>query len=280
MSDLITITDQEYSLIRNLIYQRFGINLGERKRSLVMGRLYKELRQQGFRSFQEYMDFISADSSGQALSILIDRISTNHTFFFRENSHFQFYSEQILPAFIKSYSITDKPVFRIWSAGCSSGEEPYTLAMLTQEAFRNSPALDFRILATDISHKALQKAIAGTYPNENVSRLPEKFISEYFRQMPDGWKVKEPIVRKVLFRRLNLMRSEFPFKNRFQVIFCRNVMIYFDQDTRDALVQRLSRYLQPGGYLFTGHSESLGRSNHHFQYIQPAVYQKREAAES
>ncbi len=277
MTEFVSISDTEYRQISQLVYDKFGINLGEKKRSLVLGRLHKIVRQNGFENFGEYYEHVLTDQSGSALRTLIDRISTNHTFFYREKSHFEYFSETVLPALANAKDSNPGKAIRIWSAGCSSGEEPYTLAMLISEYLgqdlRNWNA---GVLATDISSNVLEKAGQGIYSDENVSRLPSSLKLKYFKKLPDGsWQVVPKIREMVLFRRLNLMRNEFPFRNRFHTIFCRNVMIYFDQVTRDALVHRFHRYLENDGYLFIGHSESLGRQNNYFNYLQPATYKKK-----
>jgi chemotaxis protein methyltransferase CheR len=271
---LLPLTDFEYKLIRDLVYERFGISLGESKKSLIVGRLNKVLKDHGLASFKEYYDFVVADSSGKALEMLIDRISTNHTFFYREHDHFEFFLDTVLPA-MKSQQQAWKNM-RVWCPGCSSGEEPYTLALLLMEFFgRDLPSWDVGVLATDISSRVLQKAAAGLYESESVERLPAAWSKKYFHRLPEGrCSVNDPVKKLVTYRRLNLMRQDYPFRGKFSVIFCRNVMIYFDQPTRNALVHRFHRYMEPGGYLFIGHSETLGRGDTYFRNIRPAVYQK------
>ncbi len=197
-------------------------------------------------------------------------------FFYREYDHFEFFSEQFLPGLVERQQSGNSKTLRIWCPGCSSGEEPYTLAMLISEFFgRFLSQWDIGILATDISTRVLDKARAGVYPKESVQKLPPPLIQKYFQPLNNGERaVRDAIKDAVLFRRLNLMRQDYPFKNKFHAIFCRNVMIYFDQSTRADLVRRLHRHLEPEGYLFIGHSESLGRSNDQFRYVRPAVYQR------
>ena len=276
MLNAFRLTDKELGLISELVYRKFGIKLDERKRALIIGRLQKILRQKGFSTFEQYYDYVNSDPSGQALITLIDRISTNHTFFYREQDHFDFFRSTVIPQMVEFLGRRKRKDLRIWCPGCSSGEEPYTLAMLLLDAFgAEIERWDPGILATDVAIGPLEKAIAGVYSDENVSHLPKPFRLKYFAKLKDGnWEVKERVKKLVLFRRLNLMRSDFPFKGKFQVIFCRNVMIYFDKPTRDILVRKYARYTEPGGYLFIGHSESLGRSNLSYRYIRPAVYRK------
>jgi chemotaxis protein methyltransferase CheR len=278
LGHLISISDREYRLLVELIYQRFGINLGEQKRSLVVGRLNKVLRKLGFDSFKDYYSYLVADKTSGALNTLINRISTNHTFFYRESDHFEFFKETVLPEMIAALKNKNRRDLRIWCPGCSSGEEPYMLAMIINEYF--GQRLGFwepKILATDISERVLKTAKAGIYVNENVSHLPPPYRNEYFTKLPDKtWAISEKVKEMILFRRLNLMRDSYPFKSKFHVIFCRNVMIYFDKTTRDALVHRFSDYMEGSGYLFIGHSESLGRDNTHFRYLRPAVYHRNQ----
>jgi len=268
------ISNEEYHLIKNLVYDKFGIDLGSKKQSLVTGRLQKILNSGGFRSFEDYYHFILADQSGQALSTLVDRISTNHTFFFRENEHFEFLRTEILPGLKTRLSKTQDQSIRIWSAGCSSGEEPYTLAIVLKEFF----SLDFgnwdvRILATDISSNVLKRAADGIYPKEALQTLDGRLRDKYFTSAGnDSFQARPALKELVLFRRLNLMREDFPFRQKFHLILCRNVMIYFDQPTREILIEKFHRYLLPDSYLFIGHAESLGRGNPWFKYIKPAVY--------
>jgi chemotaxis protein methyltransferase CheR len=274
MFDLIPLKDKEFQLISQLVYSKFGIKLTEQKRSLVVGRLNKIVRQSGFRNFQEYYDAVVTDASGQALSKLVDKISTNHTYFFRERDHFDYLLYTVLPQLRESLKGVNRKILRIWCAASSSGEEAYTLAMLLHEFFQGEIyQWDTGVLATDISSNVLEMARAGVYADSNVVHMPPTLKNKYFERGPEGlWSIKKQVKDLVLFRRLNLMRSEFPFKGKFQVIFARNVMIYFDEPTRQALIERFHRYSEPGGYLFIGHSESLGRSNHLYRYLKPAVY--------
>lgn len=275
-NDLIPLSDKEFALIRDLVYSRFGINLTEKKRSLIVGRLNKILRENGIKSFQAYHNYVLADKTGQALSKMVNNISTNHTFFYREKAHFDYMLDTVLPELVSQAKKSGKKVFRIWCSASSSGEEPYTLAMLLCEYFKSDLASwDVGVLATDISFDILETAKKGIYHDGNVSQLPDALKNKYFNKLPEEkWEVKNQIKELVLFRRLNLMRNEYPFRGKFQVIFSRNVMIYFDEPTRQSLVKRYHRYLEPRGYLFIGHSETLGRNNSLYRFLKPAVYRK------
>lgn len=272
----IQISDKEFKLMTSLVYDKIGINLTEEKRTLVMGRLQKILRKNKFKSFQEYYDFIMADSSGDALSELATHISTNHTFFYREYDHFEFFSRTFLPELEKKLIREQSTDIRLWSAGCSSGEEPYTLVMLMKEHFGPKyNKLQAGILATDISDKALNLAQKGIYPEARVKELPPRIRNKYMKKInKEEWAVNDEIKNEVTYRRFNLMNKRFVFRQQFHSIFCRNVMIYFDNPTREALIKRFESCLEDKGYFFIGHSETLSRDKHHLKFIMPALYQK------
>lgn len=274
---LIDITDAEFNAISVLVRENFGINLTEKKRMLVKGRLNKRLHQMGHKNFQSYYDWIIQDTTGMGLLELVDKISTNHTMFFREAHHFLFLEQEVIPGIADKLKRTRSRDVRVWCAGCSSGEEAYTIAMVLAESLgpdfftAGSP-----ILATDISSTALETAIAGIYPADRIEIVSKPLLQKYFETTDDGqYAVKDTLKKLVTFRRLNLMREHYPFKGRFDFIFCRNVMIYFDKTTKDRLVMKMGRVLREGGYLFIGHSETLGRKNTEFTYVQPAVYIKQ-----
>ncbi len=272
----INLKKSEYQKIADLVYKRFGIALGDKKESLVSNRLRKVLQERGFGSFNEYYEYLVNDKTGKALDVLINQISTNLTFFGREAEHFNFLGDTVIPEFLGSASGKSEQKMRIWCAGCSTGEEAYTLSVTAWEALKKAhSSLDYAILATDISGRALAVAEQGVYAGENVQKLNSDKIRKYYKPLgAQKYQVVPEIKNKVLFRRLNLMRPDFPFKNKFHVIFCRNVMIYFDQPTRAEPVKKFHAFLADDGYLFIGHSESLGRDNLFFEYVQPAVYKK------
>ena len=277
-NSLMAISDTEFTRLRDLIYQRFGINLTEQKRSLLVGRLQKLMRQLNLPTFSAYFEYLDNDKTEAGLSELVDLISTNHTYFNREKDHFDYFSETALPAVIEKLKKQNRKDLRIWCAGCSSGEEPYTLLMLMMEHLgADYSSWDAGILATDISDRALTVARRGTYATDRVMKLPEPLRRKYFTPAgQDEMAVVDKIKKEATFRRFNLMNSTFPFKKPFQMIFCRNVMIYFDQTTREALVDRYHQHTEPNGYLFIGHSETLGRSQTRYRYLKPALYQKGE----
>ncbi len=273
---LMMISDEEFELLRQLIYQRFGINLTDQKRSLLVGRLQKLLRQAGYATFRSYYEDLRKDTSEAKLGELVDRISTNHTYFNRERNHFEFFSRTALPSVVKRLRQSGERDLRVWCAGCSSGEEAYMLLMLMHEYFGSEYAQwSCGLLATDISSRVLDIAGKGVYPEDRIQALPQVLRDKYLRPTPDGqFAFGDALRKEAIFRRFNLMNEEFPFKKPFDIIFCRNVMIYFDAPTRSKLVSKFHQFLKPGGYFFIGHSETLGRQQSLFKYLLPAVYQK------
>ncbi|OPJ61900.1 CheR family methyltransferase [Clostridium oryzae] len=270
---MVGITEQEYYKIAELIKETYGINLGDKKQVLLIGRLHNVLIENGIDNFTEYYNYVISDKTGRAINTLVNKITTNHTFFMRESEHFVYFKENILPS-LKS-RITDKDL-RIWSAGCSSGEEPYTVAMILDEFFgAEKKQWDTKILATDICATVLEKAIRGEYSKESIDSLPPFWLSRYFRSSgTDKYLISDNIKKEIIFRRFNLMKSTFPFRRKFHVIFCRNVMIYFDDIVRKNLVNKFYDILEDGGYLVIGHSESLNRCSTKFKYVIPALYRK------
>jgi chemotaxis protein methyltransferase CheR len=255
----LQLTAREFREISDLAYQRFGLDLKSGKEALVAARLGKKLRK-------------LADSTGDALIELIDALTTNHTSFLRERTHFEFLARAAQEEF------RDVSPLRVWSAACSSGEEPYSIAMCLAEALGKSPARDFRILATDISTRVLDTARRGVYPAGRFSDVPDPLRRAYLlrgRGESEGfYKVKPELGKRIEFDRFNLIE---PFSQRglFHVIFCRNVMMYFDKPTQQDIVQRLSACLERGGYLLVGHSESLTGVEHALQYVRPATYRNQ-----
>lgn len=270
---MLTITDKEFRQLAAYIKANYGINLKEKKRALVIGRLQNVLIQNNFRNFSEYYKYILSDKTGDAAITLINKITTNHTFFMREADHFFYFRDKVLP-YLRSV-VKDKDL-RIWSTGCSTGEEPYTLAMLIDEFFgEEKKRWDTKILATDISSKVLENATKGIYSNEEISTLPYNWRHSYFKKYDkENFIITDKIRNEVIYRKFNLMDENFPFRRKFHVIFCRNVMIYFDAQTKCDLVNKFYDSMEYGGYLFIGHAESLNREKTGYKYIMPAVYRK------
>jgi len=269
------LTEDSFKKFKDLIYNKCGICLHEGKKELVRARLNKRLRQTGIKTFTDYYKYLTQEDNGNELVVMLDAISTNKTSFFREIKHFDFLKEQVFP----KYAAGDYGRrLRFWSAACSSGEEPYTLAISLLE-YLGSTSYDIKILATDISTKVLGEAQRGVYQEDRVEDIPGPLIRSYFQQghgrQKGFYRVKPHLRNLISFKRFNLM-DKFPFNTIFQFIFCRNVMIYFDKKTQERLVNKFYNCIIPGGYLMIGHSESLTGVNHPFKYIQPSVYQKDE----
>ncbi len=272
------LTGGEYELFRKLIYAESGISLGDQKMQLVRARLGKRLRQGKFRSFKEYYDFVVNDPSGEELCGLLDAISTNTTHLFRESQHFDLLRDIVTRWAADRAKRATNRTLRIWSAGCSSGEEPYSLVMVAHDVLRNHPTLELKILATDLSIRMLSRAKLGVFEPHRVGTVPPALKNRYLLEMQqDGQAVLQvtPELRRlVTFARFNLMSPSFPFRHCFDVIFCRNVMIYFDRPTQQSLVNKFVSHLQEGGYFMIGHSESLSGTEHPLSYVEPTVYRK------
>jgi len=271
----LALTAREFHEISKLAHERFGLELKPGKEALVAARLGKKLRQRGFESFAEYHRHVLSDNTGEALIELIDSLTTNHTSFLRERAHFEFLARAAAEEFRQVRKL------EIWSAACSSGEEPYSIAMCLGDALaREGPGQrEFRILATDISTRVLAMAKRGVYPAERFRELPEAW-RKMFLLRGEGeskglFKVKPELARRIDFERLNLIEP-FGGHRLFHVIFCRNVMMYFDKPTQQSIVQRLSACLEPGGYLLVGHAESLNGVEHTLRYVQPATYRREK----
>jgi len=266
------ITSDEFLRFRKLIYDESGISLGDQKQTLLASRLSKRLRALGLATFAEYYDRVTTDSSKGEFTRMLDLISTNKTDFFREPKHFDFLRERILPELAQQKRI------RIWSSACSTGEEPYTIAMTLQDGVSDPCQWDFKILATDLSTRVLAKAAEGVYDAERVREVSPEIVRRHFLRGRGTseclLKVKPHLTTMIRFRRLNLMDDQYPIKSPLDLIFCRNVMIYFDRPTQEKLVNKFYRYLKPGGHLFIGHSESLQWVNHPFKTVAPTIYWK------
>ena len=269
---MIALTEKEFKQLTEFIQTNYGINLTEKK-VLVEGRLQNVLIELGFSNFSDYFDYIFADRTGGAITILLNKLTTNHTLFLREIEHFYYFRDKVLPFLASKVSDRD---LRIWSAGCSTGEEPYTLAMIIADYFGfQKEQWNSKILATDISQKVLDIASRGIYGEEQVASIPDLWKRCYFKKNAAGkYAVADPVKNQVIFRRFNLITPDYPFKKKFHVIFCKNVMIYFNNQTKTELVHKLYEITEPGGYLFVGLSESLTREMIKYKYVMPAIYRK------
>ena len=259
----------EFTQIRDFAHATFGLDLHQGKERLVSARLGKHLLAGGFKSFDEYFRHVQKDNTGQSLIALINALTTNHTSFLREAEHFRFLTGTVLPEMAKG-----RTSLRIWSAACSTGEEVYTLLFSCLDAQSTSKIPTVRLVGTDISTRVLGIAREATYGADRIAQLPQPWVTRFLKKVPpDRYRVRDEVRSLAEFNRLNLT-ERLPDSYRFPVIFCRNVMIYFNKQTQSQLVKRLAERLEPGGYLFVGHAESLTGLEHGLRYIRPAVYRK------
>lgn len=273
----LELEDREFQKFSRYVYDESGINLHTGKKELLKARLGKILRKRNFCSFREYYDHVVSDNSGYELTLLLNSISTNLTHFFREPQHFEFLTSKVLPEIMNNKVSSTMNRLNLWSAGCSSGEEPYSVAIALREALDNRGKWQFKILATDLSTKVLATAGTGIYEGKKINGIPNELKRRYFQKGDNSWqgyfRVKKEIRETISFQRLNF-KEEFHFSELFHVIFCRNVMIYFDNPTREALVEKFFRHLAHGGYLFIGHAESLTGISYNLKYIKPSIYKR------
>ena len=266
------LTAKEFETISNLAREKLGLELGNSKQQLVAARVGKLIRRLGLAGFRDYYQQLQCDQTGEALVELVDALTTNHTSFFREQAHLDFLVRQVFADRVESGPM------RIWSAGSSTGEEPYSIALAAREHLGSQSPLLPRILATDISTRVLEIARRGIYRTDRFDNELAPWLKKHLMRGENRWegwyRMHPEILRMVEFRRVNLIEP-FPDVGRFAVIFCRNVMIYFSRATQEQLVNRLTACLEPGGYLFVGHSESLTGIQHVLHHVQPAVYRKR-----
>lgn len=268
------MTEEEFIKIRQFVHDRIGVDLSQ-KRALIEGRLERYLVQNGFQSYMEYMQMVEQDTTGKEVENLVHTLTTHHTYFLRDPFHFEYYQKEVLPYLRKKEAATKD--LRIWSAASSTGEEPYTLAMINLDYFGlDHENWDTKILATDVSAQVLTFAGRGIYSEEQIEVLPEQWRRRYFTVASPGYyEAKEALKQEVIFRQFNLM-NPLPFRKKFHVVFLRNVMIYFQGETKKKLIQRIYDFLEPGGYLFIGTTESVDRDDVGLEFVMPSVYRKAE----
>lgn len=271
-----SLNDADYTYLCQLVKKHSHINLGADKRALVTARVAKRLRALKLDSYSDYCRWLRDTNDEGELERLVDVMSTNHTHFFREPKHFEWLKNSLLPQHAKTPS-GGRP-FRLWSAASSSGEEPFTLAIVLAEFFGLNDR--WSIAATDISTRVLERAGQAVYDGERVAPIQADLLRRYFQKGTGSWegyyRVKNELRARVHFQHMNLFVPQYPFNHRFDVIFCRNVMIYFDQPTRETLVARLAGQLEPGGHLVVGHSESLSGIRHELRQVQPTIYRRAD----
>ena len=264
------MTNKDYSFISERVYEACGIVLSEQKKDMVYARISRRLRKLGLSSFSEYISYLNNNESVE-FGEFINAITTNLTSFFRETHHFDFLKKTAVPEILSRHK-SDHRV-RIWSAGCSLGMEPYSIAICLDKLIPSN--WDFKILATDLDTNVLESGREAIYEGGQVSGLSDAQLKKYF--LKDGsakrYKAKPYLKQNISFKQLNLLK-EWPMKGPFDVIFCRNVIIYFDHETKVKLFNRYANLLAPGGYLILGHSESMGRENSQFKGLGQNVYQK------
>ncbi len=277
LSQTKTLSQSEFKIISDYIQQNVGIQMPESKKIMVQSRLMHRLRTLKLSNYSEYIDYVfNKDKSGNELTIMIDSLTTNKTEFFREADHFSFMTDSVLPDMINK----GRRSIKLWSAGCSSGEEPYTLSIVLKEFMRTHPGTlsGFDLLATDISTKVLDKAVNGIYDLEETDGMSYEMKKRYFLKSRNPEeklvRVKPEIRSCVTFRQLNFMDSSYPVSDVFNIIFCRNVLIYFDKPTQENIISKFLRHLEIGGYLFLGHSETIFGMDLPLETVAPTVYKK------
>lgn len=265
------LTDGEFQRIVTYVKKHYGIDLSQ-KRVLVGGRLENYLVRNGYANYNEFMAKVEKNPHGSEATDMVNILTTNHTYFMRESEHFDFMKNVALP-WAKSKTMGTKDL-RVWCGASSTGEEPYTLAMIIQDFFGMDHSWDTRLLATDISLKVLDYASKGVYLKDDIEPLPVNWKRHYFKQISqDEFRVKDELKKQVIFKQFNLM-DPIKFKKKFHIVFLRNVMIYFQDDIKYPLIERIYDHMEPGGYLFIGLTERLDRQLVKFNYVQPSIYRK------
>lgn len=267
------MTEGEFFQIATFLKERYGIDMGAKK-EIVNGRLENYLRTGNWKDYSEFLRAMQQDETGVLEKELVNLLTTNHTYFMREFEHFEFLRQEVLP-WLRKKEERNRDLC-IWCGASSTGEEPYTLAMLLLDYFGlEHDSWDTKVLATDISTEVLQHAVKGIYRREQVVDIPDKWKRRFFRTTQGGefYQISEEVKNEVIFRQFNLM-EEFPFRRKMHIVFLRNVMIYFDQETKTKLIQKVYDSMEPGGYLFIGRTETIDRNEVPFQMIQPSIFRK------
>ena len=273
-NSIAAMSNKDFLRLKDFIYNECGINMVQSKKTMLEARLQKRLRTLNFTSFSNYCDYLfSQEGIKEELTDMIDQVTTNKTDFFREPAHFEYLSRNVLPNFAR----TKRNIF-LWSAGCSSGEEPYTLAMVLNDFANANRGFNFLILATDISTRVLDKARFAVYDQERINPVPPEMRKKYLLRSKDKtknlYRVAPALREQIRFRRLNFMDNDFGFREPMDVIFCRNVIIYFEKPTQERLLNKFCQYLSPDGYLFMGHSETLFGMNVPLTQVAPTIYRR------
>jgi chemotaxis protein methyltransferase CheR len=275
----VQIRDPDFQFIRQLVYDQSSIHLGEEKREMVCTRLNNRLNHFGLSDVAEYCELLKSNKEPEEVTHLIDALSTNFTTFFREIEHFKFLKQNVIPDYLDSGLAEQDVPLRAWSAACSTGEEAYSMAILMDSCSQPPREYPWEIFASDISTRVLEKANSAIYEESRVKLPNEAWLARYFQKGRNDWtghyRVKQHLREKITFQHMNLLHPPpEQMEERYYLIFCRNVMIYFDHETAQLLVQRLCNQLQPGGYLIIGHAESLLRKPRGFHQIKSSIFRK------
>ena len=266
------LSDKEFNTLSKFIYTRYGIKMPPAKRIMLQSRLQKRLRALKIYSFAEYVDFVFSKKGDEEVVHMMDVVSTNKTDFYREPAHFEYLTKNVLPEYLQN----NTRKLKLWSAGCSSGQEVYTLAIVISEFLESNPGFDFSIFGTDISTKVLKLAHNAIYKEEAVAMIPLEIKRKYLLKSKDKTKknirVNSKLRNKTSYQRLNFMDSNYNINEQFDIIFCRNVLIYFDRETQEQVINKLCRHLKPGGYFFLGHSESITNINVPLTQVKPTIF--------
>ena len=272
------ISEKDFLKLKDFVESYCGIKMPATKKQMVEGRIRKRVRSLGLEGYGEYMDYVFSDKGEIELVNLIDVLTTNKTDFFREPSHFSFLQEKVLPHLLQQGAASSTRPVKVWSAGCSTGEEPYTLAMVLAEFFRGFSSDAYKITATDICTDVLKKAAEAVYGEDKVANIPYEIKKKYLLRSKDRAsrkvKIGKNLRSKIQFKRLNFMDDKFPLEADYDIIFCRNVIIYFERDVQERVLQKLLSHLKPGGFLFLGHSETIHGMTLPVETVFPTVYRK------
>ncbi len=271
------LTDEQFGRLSQFIFKESGIKMPPVKRIMLQSRLQKRLRELKMLSFAEYCDYVfSKAGQGNEIIHMLDVVSTNKTDFFREPNHFDFLTQNVLPSFMQNRLASRQ--LKVWSAGCSSGEEPYTMAIVLHQFAGSNPSFDYSIVGTDLSTQILDKALQAVYKEERVASIPPDIKKKYFLRSKDRAsptvRVIPELRKKVRFGRLNFMDATYDLPDTFDVIFCRNVLIYFDRETQEKVIQKLCARLRTGGFFFLGHSESIMNMQVPLKQVKPTIFQR------
>jgi chemotaxis protein methyltransferase CheR len=270
-----TLSDKEFTQLSNFIQTNYGIKMPPAKKIVLQGRLQKRLRELQIPDFKSYVEYVFSKGGENEIIHMMDVVSTNKTDFYREPVHFEFLEKELLPMLVQNKT---RGVIKVWSAGCSSGEEPYTLAIVLQEFKEKNPGFDYHILATDISTQVLQQGANAVYKEDKIAIIPNHLKKKYFLRSKNRELSQVRVVKnlrdKVSFQRLNFMDTTYHINDSFDIIFCRNALIYFERPNQENVINKLVNKIKPDGYFFLGHSESITNMNVPLKSVKPTIFRK------